>query len=78
MITINEIGYYYFQSSNSTTRNGLRLKDFDLIEVCEELYQLSKKFGGNIEYYAMIKNIINKLCIFFEKGLLFSQIYIKI
>lgn len=55
MICTNQVGYYYYQTNNSTTRNGLKSKDFDLIEICNELHTLSEKKGGKIEYYARIK-----------------------
>lgn len=55
MICTNQVGYYYFQTDNSTTRNGLKSKDFDLLEICDDLYELAKQKGGKIEYYAKIK-----------------------
>ena len=42
IIHIDKIGYYYFQDGTSTTRGGLRKKDFDLIKACEDLEILSQ------------------------------------
>lgn len=42
LVHIDKVGYYYFQDGSSTTRGGLRKKDFDLIKACEDLKRLSK------------------------------------
>jgi glycosyltransferase involved in cell wall biosynthesis len=53
LVVTNKIGYYYFQNSASTTRNGLRKRDFNLLDVCEELQILTKN-----ENYTDIKYLV--------------------
>lgn len=43
LIHTDKVGYFYFQSSKSTTRNGLRKRDFDLLKACELLKNLGEK-----------------------------------
>ncbi len=52
----NQIKYIYFQGSNSTTREGLRQKDFDLYDAAEELYKLTQKESyGTIRFLGEVK-----------------------
>lgn len=53
LVHTDKIGYYYFQDSKSTTRNGLKKRDFDLLDACEELKRLSQN-----EDYPDIKHLI--------------------
>lgn len=50
----SKIGYFYFQDSRSTTRNGLKKRDFDLLDACKELKKLSQN-----EEYQDIKYLVN-------------------
>lgn len=43
LIHTDKVGYYYFQNSLSTTRGGLKRKDFDLLDACKELNDLSRE-----------------------------------
>lgn len=56
VIISSKIGYFYNQYGNSTTRNGLKSKDFDLLEASEELLRLTREIG-NLEliYLAEVK-----------------------
>ena len=53
----NKVGYYYFQSEESITRNCLKKRDFDLLDACEELIALTEEedYTG-IKYLAKVKN----------------------
>lgn len=42
LIHTSKIGYYYFQGNKSTTRNGLKKRDFDLLYASEELMRLTQ------------------------------------
>ena len=56
MIAVNSIGYYYYQSGNSTTVGGLKQRDFDLLDACNELSLLTlKEKNKKINYYAEVK-----------------------
>lgn len=56
LVETNKIGYYYFQNSASTTRNGLRKRDFNLLDACEELKTLTKNEDyTDIKYLAEVK-----------------------
>lgn len=56
LIVSNEIKYFYFQGDASTTRGGLRKKDFDLRDAAEELWNLAKSYDyGNIRFLAKVK-----------------------
>lgn len=55
-VVSNQIKYFYFQSSSSTTRAGLKSKDFDLYDAADELYKLtSKETYGNIRFLGEVK-----------------------
>lgn len=43
LIKTDKVGYYYFQDSVSTTRNGFRKRDFDLIDASKELITLAEE-----------------------------------
>jgi glycosyltransferase involved in cell wall biosynthesis len=56
LIKTDKIGYYYYQDSSSTTRNGLRFKDFDLIDACNDLIMLTENEEyQDIKYLAQVK-----------------------
>lgn len=56
IIVTNKIGYYYFQNSKSTTRDGLKKRDFDLLDACEELLMLTQNESyKDIKYLARVK-----------------------
>lgn len=56
LISTDKVGYYYFQSDNSTTRNGLSSRDFDLLDACEELKLLTQdEEYKDIKYLSEIK-----------------------
>lgn len=50
----DKIGYHYFQDGTSTTRGGLKERDFDLIEASTELYELTIK-GNSLENQKLAK-----------------------
>lgn len=50
---MDRVGYYYFQNNKSTTRNGFKEKDFDLLDACKELELLT-----NNESYQDIKKLV--------------------
>ncbi|MGE4284436.1 MAG: glycosyltransferase family 2 protein [Clostridia bacterium] len=55
-VVSNQIKYVYFQGSSSTTRGGLRRKDFDLYDAAEELYKLTQKEDyGTIRFLGEVK-----------------------
>jgi glycosyltransferase involved in cell wall biosynthesis len=55
-VVSNQIKYIYFQGSNSTTRGGLKKKDFDLYDAAEELYKLTQKESyGTIRFLGEVK-----------------------
>lgn len=56
LVVSDMIGYFYFTSVNSTTRNGLKKKDFDLLWACGQLAEMSKteKFK-DIKYLVLVK-----------------------
>lgn len=52
----SKITYYYFQDSLSTTRGKLSKKNFNLLDVSEELLEITKHEDyKNIRYYANVK-----------------------
>lgn len=52
----NYIGYFYFQGGVSTTRAGLRKKDFDLLDASKELVNLTQNESyKDIKYLAEVK-----------------------
>src|SRR5690625_4358985 len=51
----NKVYYYYFQDDLSTTRNGLKKRDFDLLDICEKIIELSKDEDDEIKYLANVK-----------------------
>ncbi len=52
----NQLGYYYFQDGISITRGGLKIKDFDLLDACEELQDLTQAEDyHDIRYFAKVK-----------------------
>ncbi|WP_312562801.1 glycosyltransferase [Anaerospora sp.] len=56
LVRTDKIGYYYFQGSTSLTRNGLKKRDFDLLDACENLRQLSQNEGyPDIKYLVRVK-----------------------
>lgn len=56
LVITDKVGYFYFQSDNSTTRNGLRTRDFDLLDACEELKLLTKnETYKDIRYLSQVK-----------------------
>lgn len=56
LVHTDKIGYYYFQDSKSITRNGLKKRDFDLLDACEELQILSQnETYPDIKYLAKVK-----------------------
>jgi len=56
LVHTDKIGYYYFQNSTSTTRNGLKKRDFDLLDACEELRVLTfNEDYTDVKYLAKIK-----------------------
>jgi len=55
-VVSNQIKYIYFQGSSSTTRGGLKQKDFDLYDAAEELYRLTQKETyGTIRFLGEVK-----------------------
>lgn len=56
IVHTNKIGYYYFQGGISTSRGGLKKKDFDLINASEELVSLTEnEYYKDIKYLAKVK-----------------------
>jgi glycosyltransferase involved in cell wall biosynthesis len=56
MISSDKIGYFYFQNNNSTTRNGFKMRDFHLLDACEELVSLTREESYmDIKYLAKVK-----------------------
>lgn len=56
MCKSNYIGYYYYQDNNSTTRGGLKSRDFDLIDISKELLDIAKATKNKrIVYLAEVK-----------------------
>lgn len=56
LIHISDIGYYYYQNHNESTTSGrLTLKDFDLLEICLEICELSNKYDFRIQELSNIK-----------------------
>lgn len=56
LIRTSKIGYYYFQNSNSLSRNGLKKRDFDLLDACNELLFLTQDDQNmKLQYLAKIK-----------------------
>ena len=52
----NLFKYFYFQSTGSITTSGLRIKDFDLYDAAEELYQLTRNEKyGTIRFLGEVK-----------------------
>ena len=56
LVVSDRIGYFYFINANSTTRNGLKKRDFDLLWACGQLEEFSKneKFK-DIKYLVSVK-----------------------
>lgn len=56
IVHTDKIGYFYFQNSISTTRNGLMNKDFDLLDACKELEELTlNEDYTDIQYLVKVK-----------------------
>ncbi len=58
MVESNVVKYYYFQDLNghSTSRGGLKRKDFDLVDTSEEIIKLTKdEEYGNIRYLGEVR-----------------------
>ena len=55
LVHTDKIGYYYYQSPQSTTRNGLREKDFDLLKACDALKEMSIGEGDDVNYLVDVK-----------------------
>ncbi|UZD42489.1 glycosyltransferase family 2 protein [Selenomonas sputigena] len=55
MIDSNQVKYFYFQDSLSTTRGAFKKKDLDLLQATEELYRLSLKYNASIQQLAKVK-----------------------
>ena len=56
MIFSNQIKYFYYQSGNTTSMGGLKLKDFDLYDAAEELFKLTKdEEYGKIKFLGEVK-----------------------
>ncbi|SIO19967.1 Glycosyltransferase involved in cell wall bisynthesis [Carnobacterium alterfunditum] len=56
LIHTSKIGYYYYQGNKSTTRNGLKKRDFDLLDASEQLIELAKiEKNKDIYYLARVK-----------------------
>lgn len=51
LIHTSKIGYYYYQGNKSTTRNGLKQRDFDLLYASEQLKELAKLEKNKEVYY---------------------------
>lgn len=57
LIHTDKVGYYYFQENNSTTRNALKRRDFDLLDACIEMKNLSQNEDYlDIKYLVKVKN----------------------
>jgi glycosyltransferase involved in cell wall biosynthesis len=57
LVITDKVGYYYFQNSLSTTRNGLKNQDFDLLYASTEIVELTKSEDyPDIKYLARIKH----------------------
>lgn len=54
LVRSNKLLYYYFQNNESTTRNGLKRKDFDLLYICKKVVEMSSD-DDELRYYAEIK-----------------------
>lgn len=54
---IDYIGYYYYQDHKQSTTSGMLIrKDFDLLDICNDLCNLSKKYDDNrIQYLSEVK-----------------------
>lgn len=56
MVKSDKITYFYYQSANSTTRGGLKLKDFDLLDISNKLMLFSStETYWDIAYLGRIK-----------------------
>ncbi|WP_027108693.1 glycosyltransferase family 2 protein [Lacticigenium naphthae] len=56
LVHTNKVGYYYFQENKSTTRSGLKKRDFDLLEVSKELVEVTQKSENErLIYLAKVK-----------------------
>lgn len=56
LVVSNQVKYFYFQDSTSTTRGGLKRKDFDLRDAAEELWKLAKDEDySDIRFLAKVK-----------------------
>ncbi len=52
----NRIGYYYFQSGESTSTGIMKKRDFDLFDAADELYKLTQKENNpRIRFYGDVK-----------------------
>ena len=54
LVTTDKIGYFYYQATVSTTRNGLRKRDFDLLKACDILKDLGTQLN-NAEIHHLIE-----------------------
>lgn len=53
---ISDVGYYYYQNSESITNGQLRKRDFDLIDACKDMLNLANNTGNEkIIYLAKVK-----------------------
>lgn len=66
LIYSNQKKYFYFQSGNSISTGGLKLKDFQLYEAAEELYSLTKDetYGSiaKLGYVKKCRTAMSLLC----------------
>lgn len=56
LVHTSKVGYYYYQSPNSTTRDGLKRKDFDLLKATEIIKEKSTNENDRINYLIDIKH----------------------
>ena len=54
LVRSSRVMYFYFQENLSTTRTGLRRKDFDLLYICEKVIELTGD-DTELRHYADIK-----------------------
>jgi len=56
IVVSDRVGYFYFVNENSTTRNGLKKRDFDLLWACDQLESFSQnEVYKDIKYLVSIK-----------------------
>jgi glycosyltransferase involved in cell wall biosynthesis len=71
LVHTDKIGYYYFQNGASITRNGLKKRDFDLLDACKELQALianeeypDVKYLGKVKYARSYFSLLAKLAFY--------------